>query len=400
MSTQWPARAAFARATGTLIALAVAVGLTTGGAYLVGGLARASMVHSQMERLALSASSGFSEPALQGAVKEPGALAIAREHDPYTPAGTEQADHEDRVAAFSEALDARRAAGAAQANLRLSEAESVNAVAPPRSIRLRGALDQSRDLECLTQAVYYEARGEGAEGEAAVAQVVLNRTHHPAFPKTVCGVVFQGASDGGCQFSFACDGSVRHHVESAAWRRAQTVAQRALHGFVMAEVGSATHFHVAALSPGWGPHLLKVAQVGAHVFYRFGARGAQAPTAASSAHPTEAAPAQPVYASLSLAPLASSVASTVANSVVDAAAAGAELVMAATAPKALAAAHPATPEAAAPHAPPVEPAKPAAAATAPASSASPPAAAPAAAATTASAAPAKSADAVAKPAAS
>src|SRR5262249_55624357 len=87
------------------------------------------------------------------------------------------------------------------------------------------ALASSRDLDCLASAVYYEARGESAAGQAAVAQVVLNRARHPAFPKTICGVVFQRAG-GGCQFSFACNGAMRRPKEPAAWSRAQAVAAR------------------------------------------------------------------------------------------------------------------------------------------------------------------------------
>ena len=147
--------------------------------------------------------------------------------------------------------------------------------AASRPFQMVGALEGSRDFDCLSQAVYYEARGEGAAGQAAVAQVVLNRVRHPAFPKTVCGVVFQGAHARSCQFSFACDGSMRRGKEPAAWRRAKAVAARALAGFVMSDVGSATHFHTTGVSPGWR-NLTRVAQVGSHVFYRFGGMSGQA----------------------------------------------------------------------------------------------------------------------------
>lgn len=146
----------------------------------------------------------------------------------------------------------------------------------------RGAakVRQRADLECLTQAVYYEARGESARGQAAVAQVVLNRVKHPAFPKSVCGVVFQGAGRAGCQFSFACDGSMRRRREPGAWEAARDVATRALAGAIRAEVGSATHFHTTHVSPIWAPHMARVTQVGLHVFYKFSPRrkgGAQLP---------------------------------------------------------------------------------------------------------------------------
>lgn len=134
--------------------------------------------------------------------------------------------------------------------------------------------ERSRDLECLTEAVYFEARGESRDGQLAVAQVVLNRVKHPAFPKSVCGVVYQGAKNRkGCQFSFACDGRAEHASESAAWRRAQKIAARALAGVVVGEIGSATHFHALRVQPSWGPGLRQTAQVGLHVFYKLTPRG-------------------------------------------------------------------------------------------------------------------------------
>jgi spore germination cell wall hydrolase CwlJ-like protein len=136
---------------------------------------------------------------------------------------------------------------------------------------------QRSDLECLTQAVYYEARGEGVRGQAAVAQVVLNRVKHPAFPKSVCAVVFQGAGRRGCQFSFACDGSMRRGRDPDAWQAARGIATRALAGALRAEVGSATHFHTTQVSPIWAPHMARVTQVGLHVFYRFAPRRKGAP---------------------------------------------------------------------------------------------------------------------------
>ncbi|MBL8773813.1 MAG: cell wall hydrolase [Phenylobacterium sp.] len=138
------------------------------------------------------------------------------------------------------------------------------------------------DLECLTQAVYYEARGESSRGQYAVAQVVMNRVRHPAFPKSVCAVVFQGAGRRGCQFSFACDGSMRARREAEAWAEARRVAARALAGAALADIGSATHFHTTAVSPIWAPQMLRVSQVGMHVFYRFSPRKARsAPVLAS-----------------------------------------------------------------------------------------------------------------------
>ena len=128
--------------------------------------------------------------------------------------------------------------------------------------------EASTDQHCLAETVYFEARGESADGQKAVAQVVLNRVRHPAFPKTICGVVHQRTS-GTCQFSFACSNR-EAATDSVAWRRAQTIASAALHGAVMAAVGDATHFQTARSGSFAG--LMKVAQVGAHVFYRFTGR--------------------------------------------------------------------------------------------------------------------------------
>lgn len=130
-------------------------------------------------------------------------------------------------------------------------------------------LDHRRALLCLTQAVYYEAGYEPLEGRRAVAQVVLNRLRHPAFPKSVCGVVYQGSRSPVCQFSFVCDGALYRRPEAEAWREAQAVAAAALSGYVETAVGSATHYHADYVAPYWAPMLAKVAKLGAHIFYRW-----------------------------------------------------------------------------------------------------------------------------------
>jgi hypothetical protein len=150
--------------------------------------------------------------------------------------------------------------------------------APPTAAAPFRAADQAvsqRDLDCLAAAVYYEARGEASDGQAAVAQVVLNRARAPSYPKNVCGVVYQGAGDHECQFSFVCNGAMRRPREPAAWTRARDVATRALHGYVMAMVGHATCFHAARLGGGGG-HAVRL---GGHVFFGGGA-GRDGPAAA------------------------------------------------------------------------------------------------------------------------
>ena len=300
-------------------ALGSMVGLAIGGAYLAGGMARDAVVHAQIQRLAGSASTGFSEVALNASAEaDPGALAIARRHDPLASADLDA--RERRIALLVDRLQTRRPDGpfhAAAPSQVMSPGTALAEAKPPvllharfasagsmSPFRLRGALDESRDLDCLSQAVYYEARGETPAGQAAVAQVVLNRVRHPAFPKSVCAVVFQGARTSGCQFSFACDGASHHPTESAAWRRAEQVAAKALDGTVMADVGSATHFHVAGTDAGWGPRLLKVAQIGSHIFYRFSGQAGSSRMFHSEAEPSKPIDVRPVLASLSTLPTA------------------------------------------------------------------------------------------------
>jgi spore germination cell wall hydrolase CwlJ-like protein len=255
------------------VAIGSAMGLVLGGSYLAGGAARAAMDHTRLQRLAAAAKDGFSDQALlaEASTMDPGALAVARRHDPFTAPGWAERDWETN-------LLAARLGQRIQAGAPLLRADLQRPAAP-----LEGAAPAgTSDLDCLTKAVYYEARGESRDGQAAVAQVVMNRVRSPRFPKTVCGVVFQGAHAGECQFSFACDGSMRRPREAMAWRRARTVAARALGGFVMQEVGNATHYHVAGLGAVWGAGLMRVAQIGAHVFYKFSGRG----IVQAVAHPT------------------------------------------------------------------------------------------------------------------
>ncbi len=130
--------------------------------------------------------------------------------------------------------------------------------------------DRVRAEECLAQAIYYEAAVEPVEGMRAVAQTVLNRLRHPGYPKSICGVVYEGSQRvTGCQFSFTCDGSLARVPNPVLWERARTVAQRALAGYVMTSVGTATHYHADYVAPYWAPTLYKITQIGRHIFYRW-----------------------------------------------------------------------------------------------------------------------------------
>ncbi|HET9466097.1 MAG TPA: cell wall hydrolase [Gemmatimonadales bacterium] len=141
--------------------------------------------------------------------------------------------------------------------------------ARPFALQARRPEDAARALNCLTQAIYYEAGYEPVEGRRAVAQVILNRMRHPAFPNTVCGVVYDGSTRPGCQFSFTCDGSLRRAPAAGAWAEAQRLAREALAGHVAPSVGYATHYHANYVSPYWAPRLTKLQQIGAHIFYRW-----------------------------------------------------------------------------------------------------------------------------------
>lgn len=151
---------------------------------------------------------------------------------------------------------------------------SQEPVEPARSVRL----DQyaftdaeiDRAVECLTSAIYYEAGFQPDQGKRAVAQVILNRVRHPAYPASVCDVIYEGSQrKTGCQFTFTCDGSLFRPPQSAAWQAARTVAIKAVTGTVEPSVGMATHYHADYVLPYWAKSLTKIDQVGQHIFYRW-----------------------------------------------------------------------------------------------------------------------------------
>lgn len=140
-------------------------------------------------------------------------------------------------------------------------------IARPLTVSASGE-DHYRAAQCLTAAIYYEAASEPDQGQRAVAQVVLNRVAHPAFPNTVCGVVYQGSErTTGCQFSFTCDGALARVPSRFFWSRARDVAASALSGYVEPSVGLATHYHTNAVHPYWAPSLHFITAIGAHRFY-------------------------------------------------------------------------------------------------------------------------------------
>jgi hypothetical protein len=156
------------------------------------------------------------------------------------------------------------------ANFNLPIAGGPNPAAAAYAFRAATPIDQMRSLDCLTQAVYYEAGNQSEDGQRAVAQVVINRVRHPSWPNSVCGVVYQGPmrAGGGCQFTFTCDGSLGRTPMPALWAQARRVAAEALAGRTFAPVGMSTFYHAYYVFPSWAPRLVKTAVIGAHLFYR------------------------------------------------------------------------------------------------------------------------------------
>ena len=129
------------------------------------------------------------------------------------------------------------------------------------------ALD--KEQRCLAEAVYFEARSEPEEGQAAVAQVVLNRVKSGLYPTNVCGVVYQNRHRYmGCQFSFACEGKSLRIADGPSWQSASRIAKEVIEGRTyLSEVGGATHYHADYVKPGWSRRLKKMDVIGRHIFY-------------------------------------------------------------------------------------------------------------------------------------
>ncbi|WP_184716886.1 cell wall hydrolase [Caulobacter sp.] len=200
-------------------------------------------------------------------------LALAKRHDPRP-----HTDYWGRVEGW-EVINLKDIPRIGDRAPDFDEARLINSLRPmtpdelefAKPFVLTGSADaRAKALNCLSQAVYYEAAFEPGEGQQAVAQTVLNRMRHPGYPKSVCGVIYEGAArTTGCQFSFACDGSLARTPVPAMWANAQAVAKRALSGFVFKPVGMSTHYHADYVSPYWAPTLVKLRKFGQHIFYRW-----------------------------------------------------------------------------------------------------------------------------------
>ena len=158
-------------------------------------------------------------------------------------------------------------------------AQEINALRPFATTKILQAApyshalvkaDEERAVSCLATAALYEAGGNLSD-QSAVVQVILNRVRHPAFPKSICGVVFQGSERRtGCQFSFTCDGSMqRWRPNAGSWSTATGLARAMIHGHVDERVGLSTHYHTNWVVPYWSDSLDKIASVRTHLFFRW-----------------------------------------------------------------------------------------------------------------------------------
>lgn len=123
---------------------------------------------------------------------------------------------------------------------------------------------------CLSEALYYEARGEGPRGQQAVAEVVFRRMNKGSYGHSICAVVYEGSARHGCQFSFTCNGALHRPREQTAWMKSEELAAQILTGEVRLRntTGDAIYYHAASVTPYWAPRLQKTAQIGNHIFYR------------------------------------------------------------------------------------------------------------------------------------
>lgn len=136
-------------------------------------------------------------------------------------------------------------------------------------LRAQPAAQGGREWQCLSEALYFEARGESVMGQFAVAEVILNRVDSGSYPDTVCGVVNQGTGRKyACQFTYTCDGHAETIHEPAAFRQVGKVAQAMLNGAPRRLTRGATHYHTTAVSPRWARKFPRTATIGVHHFYR------------------------------------------------------------------------------------------------------------------------------------
>jgi len=170
-------------------------------------------------------------------------------------------------------------------------ADNQRAKTPAERLGLLDDKSRAKSEKCLTEVVYFEARGEAVRGQIAVAQVVLNRAFSGFYPNTVCGVVYQNKHRHlACQFTFACDNNPDVVKEPDMWDRAEKIAKAMLDGQLwLPEVAKSTHYHAYWVRPSWVNEMKKMYKFGVHTFYRPRAwgDGSEAPSWGTSAETAE-----------------------------------------------------------------------------------------------------------------
>ena len=130
--------------------------------------------------------------------------------------------------------------------------------------------------KCLAEALYFEARGEPAEGQFAVAEVILNRVDSPKFPNSICRVVNQGTGrKHACQFSYTCDGKFERIANMAVYNELAVIARAMIDGGMRQLSGGATYYHTTSVQPSWARRFEHTATIGIHKFYKPGRRSAK-----------------------------------------------------------------------------------------------------------------------------
>jgi hypothetical protein len=217
-----------------------------------------------------------------------------------------QMDQNDTISRPDRVLFTALAIVLATASAAIGSAMARRANAPSTdhivAVRPAPALQSGQDVvltdllaehRCLTEALYYEARGEGRTGQQAVAEVVFHRMNAGNYGHSICAVVYEGSSRPGCQFSFTCNGDLKRPREVSAWRQSEQLAAQILTGkvWLVNETIGATNYHARQVYPVWAPTLMKTARIGNHIFYR----GHGAPAGSDAARlappsPPEASP--------------------------------------------------------------------------------------------------------------
>ncbi len=195
-------------------------------------------------------------------------MTVSQSNDPAAPVGVNLAALLGQEKAALGEVDAGRLAHIITPPARTQKpAGQVEATYDAAWISALPQVEKTAELDCLARAVYFEARGESIKGQAAVAEVVMNRADSPRFPNSVCGVVNQGG-DGGCQFSFTCDGHKDKIADRRSWYVAEKIASAYIAGAPRGLTDGATYFHTPSVRPSWSHRFTMTARIGSHFFYR------------------------------------------------------------------------------------------------------------------------------------